>query len=122
MVLLGQTIVYDPDTGEPRVKYKNLKEGNGDIQRLEGIMIIRFEEGMYFGNVGQLKERLKRVEVHGDLGVHPGEEPRFSFSASEQDQEQTWDDQTVTNVPHITPRLYGVIFDMKAVSDVDPRY
>ena len=38
-------------------------------------MLTIYAETMFFGNVGQLKDRLRRIEVHGDLGVHTRSEP-----------------------------------------------
>jgi MFS superfamily sulfate permease-like transporter len=49
---------------------------------------------MFFGNVGQLKDRLRRIEVHGDLGIHP------SSAAS-------------------GPQTRALIFEMSAVADLD---
>lgn len=110
LVLLGESSVIDNGFGGTRIKYRNIREES--TMRLEGILIVRFEEGLFFGNVGQLKDRLKRVEEHGDLGVHPGEAPREGYVQ--------WDDQTMT--AGSSGRLDGVVFDMKAVSDVDARY
>ncbi|KAI8892597.1 sulfate transporter family-domain-containing protein [Globomyces pollinis-pini] len=116
IALLGQTNVLDSETGQYKPKFKSLSE-EGPIHRIEGALIIRFEEGMFFGNVGQLKERLKRIEVHGDLGIHPGEEPRIGPSMSQ-------DSYNVDNNSGFLPpsnhqNLYGVVFDMKAVSEID---
>ena len=68
------------------------------IDSLESFMVVRIEEGLFFGNSGQLKERLKRIELFGDLNVHPGEEPRFVGDAAP---------------------LKLVVFDMAAVSTID---
>ena len=91
---------------------------------------------MFFGNVGQLKERLKRIEIHGDLGIHPGEEPRVNTMIPAADaamaalnssngtfsDESGWDDQTLQSSPiRVGPRLFGVVFDMKSVSEMDAR-
>ncbi|KAJ3305438.1 Solute carrier 26 [Kappamyces sp. JEL0829] len=130
LVLLGQTSVIDPVTGKSRDKYKNLRdEENGPMARVDGALLIRFEEGLFFGNVGQLKDRLKRIEMHGDLGVHPGEEPRRMSGvvvrpaepSPTQVDEGEWEDQTATQhaATGVTQRLYGVVFDMKAVSKID---
>jgi hypothetical protein len=89
------------------------------LARVEGIILVRFEEGMYFGNVGQLKERLKRIEFHGDLGIHPGETPSAPYATTAQGE---WDDQTMAHLSLLAPRLYGVVFDMKAVTDIDARF
>ncbi|KAJ3271060.1 Solute carrier 26 [Terramyces sp. JEL0728] len=120
LVLLGQTSIIDPETGQFKTKFKNLKEdGTGShIERIEGGIIVRFEEGLFFGNVGQLKERLKRIEVHGNLGIHPGEEPRMEYHVR---QEEWEDEESIAPLVPTIPVLFGVVFDMKAVSDIDAR-
>jgi len=41
---------------------------------LPGLLILRIQESMlFFGNTGQLRERIRRLEVYGRKGVHPGE-------------------------------------------------
>ncbi|KAI9366042.1 sulfate transporter family-domain-containing protein [Zopfochytrium polystomum] len=75
IAILGKTLVVDPKTGQVKVKFRSITE-KGEIERIEGSLVIRIEEGLFFGNSGQLKERLNRVEMHGELGVHPGEAPR----------------------------------------------
>ena len=69
--------------------------------------MIGIEEGLFFGNSGQLKDRLKRVEVFGDLNVHPGEEPR----RLNRGDSVSYDDG-----------LRVVIFDMAAVGTIDARW
>ena len=99
LVLLGECMI------EGKVKYRVLDEKS---RRVKGVIIIRFEEGLFFGNVGQLVERLKRIEKYGELGVHPGE-----------DRREMWDDQTVDGIGE--SRIRGVVFDMKSVSLLDAR-
>jgi MFS superfamily sulfate permease-like transporter len=109
LVLLGTCTVVEK-TGQRKLKFKNVKERG--VDRVEDGLIIRFEEGLFFGNVGQLRERLKRIEVHGDLGIHPGEDPIPSTP-----QEEDW------NHPRVQPRrIQYVILDMKGVSEIDARY
>ncbi|KAJ1569351.1 Solute carrier 26, partial [Cladochytrium tenue] len=53
-----------------------------EVERIEVSLVIGVEEGLFFGNTGQLKERLNRVEMYGKLGVHPGEKPHVQASAA----------------------------------------
>ncbi|KAJ2841801.1 hypothetical protein GGI22_007768, partial [Coemansia erecta] len=46
-------------------------------QHAEGVLIVRVEEPLYFANAGQLHARLNRLEMYGDLSVHPSEAPRM---------------------------------------------
>ncbi len=39
--------------------------------------MIKIEETLYFGNTGQLKNRLRRIEKFGDVNVHPSEEASY---------------------------------------------
>ncbi|KAJ2618733.1 hypothetical protein GGI26_006394 [Coemansia sp. RSA 1358] len=63
-------------------------------QNVEGVLIVRIEEPLYFANAGQLHARLNRLEMYGDLNVHPSEEP------------------------HMQPTR-GVVFDLIGMSDID---
>lgn len=129
--------MYDTLTGKQRKKYRSLKDqGDSDrpISKIDGVLLIRFEEGMFFGNVGQLKERLKRIEIHGDLGIHPGEDPMVASTSTPMNEhhrehdDNGWDversDSPVyeQGVPSFSPKLHGVVFDMKAVSELDARF
>lgn len=115
IILLGQSTTIDDKTKQVTLKYKNLREKG--VSRVENGLIVRFEEGLFFGNVGQLQERLKRIEMHGDLGIHPGEEPIFN---DDHDMVGGWDDQ-IQVVHHSVFRIKFVVFDMKAVSEMDAR-
>ncbi|KAJ3028069.1 UNVERIFIED_CONTAM: hypothetical protein HDU68_002520 [Siphonaria sp. JEL0065] len=80
IAILGRTLIPDPTTGAFKPKFRPLSEKiNSDtataIERIDGCLILRIEEGLFFGNSGQLKDRLKRIELFGDLSVHPGEAP-----------------------------------------------
>jgi MFS superfamily sulfate permease-like transporter len=45
------------------------------VNPVPGILLLRIQESMlFFGNTAQLRERLRRLEVYGRKGVHPGEE------------------------------------------------
>ena len=107
-MLLGKQKFFDPVMANTKEKYCEIKKSTSNVQRVSGLLIIRFEEGLFFGNVGQLTDKLKRIEMHGELGVHPGEDPRSFF---------VWDDETQVFEPNSV--IKGVIFDMKAVSEMD---
>lgn len=98
----------DSHSSITKEKYCEIRKSTNNVQRISGILIIRFEEGLFFGNVGQLKDKLKRIEMHGELGVHPGEDPRNIYA---------WDDETEVLEPSSVVK--GVVFDMKSVSEMD---
>ncbi|KAG7531952.1 hypothetical protein FFLO_03959 [Filobasidium floriforme] len=43
---------------------------------LPGVLVIRIRENLNFANTGQLKERLRRLELYGADLVHPSEAPK----------------------------------------------
>ncbi|KAJ1726646.1 hypothetical protein LPJ61_005043, partial [Coemansia biformis] len=47
-------------------------------QHVEGVLIVRIEEPLYFANAGQLHARLTRMEMYGDMRAHPSEAPRMT--------------------------------------------
>ena len=101
----------DSSTGGLKYKYRAITDAHpipSSSHTLSSLLIIRIEEGLFFGNSGQLKDRLKRVEVFGDLNVHPGEEPRRPLSRG---------DSSLLN----DDGLKVVIFDMAAVGSIDAR-
>jgi hypothetical protein len=115
LAILGQTLVLDPTTGTLKSKYKSINE-LPSIAPLDSLLIVRIEEGLFFGNSGQLKERLQRIEVFGDLRVHPGEEPRRPRPQSSGVR------QTESTTALSTGGLRVVIFDMAAVTSIDARF
>jgi MFS superfamily sulfate permease-like transporter len=86
-----------PSPGLTIKKLKPLSEFP-DAERLSKILMISIHEPMFFGNTGQLKERLRRLEMLGDLNVHPSEPSRL-----------------VEPIKH-------VIFDLENMSQIDARY
>lgn len=76
---------------------------------------------MFFGNSGQLKDRLKRIEMYGDLGVHPGEEPRRIPNVRRRSRsaisQQAMEEGHVGGEDH----LRAVVFDFGAVTAIDAR-
>lgn len=41
-----------------------------------GVLVIRIRESLNFANTGQLKERLRRLELYGEKKAHPSEAPK----------------------------------------------
>ncbi len=79
-----------------KTKFRPLNElENG--KTYPGIMIIRIEDGLFFGNVGSFRDALRRLEMFGSLEVHPGEEP----------------------VAEISEKLRLIVLDMSSVNDID---
>ncbi|KAI8066768.1 sulfate transporter family-domain-containing protein [Gongronella butleri] len=62
-------------------KFKPIQDDPHAIEQLEDVMIIRIEEPLFFANTGQLKDRLRRLEIFGDMSIHPSEEPRLQESS-----------------------------------------
>ncbi|KAJ1799153.1 hypothetical protein LPJ59_002022, partial [Coemansia sp. RSA 2399] len=57
--------------------FSNNSDQGPHVQHVEGVLIVRVEEPLYFANAGQLHARLNRLEMYGDLSVHPSEDPRM---------------------------------------------
>ncbi|KAJ1820377.1 hypothetical protein LPJ60_003242 [Coemansia sp. RSA 2675] len=53
------------------------EEYDAQVQHVEGVLIVRVDESLYFANAGQLHARLNRLELYGDMRVHPSEDPRM---------------------------------------------
>ncbi|KAL5033923.1 hypothetical protein BDV3_003553 [Batrachochytrium dendrobatidis] len=130
LAILGKTLVVDPSTGIVKTKFRSMHEQSGKIERIEGGIVVRIEEGMFFGNVGQLKDRLKRIEAYGDLSVHPSEEPRRgggNAMVSAVMTPPTYAQAHDNDSPSLQPvsfiddsdTIKSVVFDMTAVSDID---
>ncbi|KAF8976708.1 hypothetical protein BGZ46_008045 [Entomortierella lignicola] len=61
-----------------RGKFRPIKDYPGIAEHIDGVLIIKVEEALYFANTGQIKDRLHRLEVFGDMSVHPSEEARLN--------------------------------------------
>ncbi|KAF9434767.1 hypothetical protein BGZ76_007428, partial [Entomortierella beljakovae] len=61
-----------------RGKFRPIKDYPGIAEHIDGVLIVKVEEALYFANTGQLKDRLHRLEVFGDMSVHPSEEARLN--------------------------------------------
>ncbi|ORZ17108.1 sulfate transporter family-domain-containing protein [Absidia repens] len=62
-------------------KFKPIEGDPHSIEHLEDVLIIRIEEPLFFANTGQLKDRLRRLEIFGDMSTHPSESPRLRESS-----------------------------------------
>ncbi|KAG0251142.1 hypothetical protein DFQ27_008972 [Actinomortierella ambigua] len=61
-----------------RDKFRPIKDYPGIAEHIDGVLVVKVEESLYFANTGQLKDRLHRLEVFGDMSVHPSEEARLN--------------------------------------------
>ncbi|CAG8540261.1 15966_t:CDS:2 [Gigaspora rosea] len=59
-------------------KFKPIKDFPDSAEHVEGVLVVKISEPLYFANTGQLKDRLRRLEAFGDMSVHPSEEARLS--------------------------------------------
>ncbi|CEP15668.1 hypothetical protein [Parasitella parasitica] len=57
-------------------KFKPIQDDPSEIEHLQDVLIVRIEEALFFANTGQLKDRLRRLEMFGDMSIHPSESPR----------------------------------------------
>ncbi|CAG8612284.1 6181_t:CDS:2 [Paraglomus brasilianum] len=59
-------------------KFKPIRDFPDEAEHVEGVLVIRIAEPLYFANTGQLKDRLRRLEQFGDMSVHPSEDALMS--------------------------------------------
>lgn len=124
LAILGKTTLIDPRTNTSKTKFRSLHDNK--CERIDGVLIVRIEETMFFGNVGQLKDRLKRIEVHGGIGIHPSERPIVRIS-SDLIRETNSNSPSPTNPisprppSKVEPLLTTIIFEMSAVIEIDAR-
>lgn len=52
-------------------KFANAEHDPDNLEFIEGCLIVKIPEPLYFGNTGDLKNRLKRLEDHGSSVAHP---------------------------------------------------
>ncbi|RLV89534.1 putative sulfate transporter [Spathaspora sp. JA1] len=67
-----------------------------EIEDIEGVLIIKIPEPLNFANVGDLKNKLVRIERYGSLLVHPSQPTRRDFQS-----------------------IKFVIFDCKGMTEID---
>ncbi|KAG8929775.1 hypothetical protein FRC02_005088, partial [Tulasnella sp. 418] len=56
-------------------KWKPIDENPEAMEDIPGVLIVRIRESLHFANTGQIKERLRRLELYGPKKVHPSESP-----------------------------------------------
>ena len=52
-------------------EFENAEENAGAVELIEGCLIVKIPEPLTFANTGDLKNRLRRLEMHGATAVHP---------------------------------------------------
>ncbi|CUA67011.1 Putative sulfate transporter YPR003C [Saccharomyces cerevisiae S288c] [Rhizoctonia solani] len=57
-------------------RWTPIDEDPDAIEDVPGLLIVRVRESLDFANTGQLKERLRRLELYGPAKAHPSEAPR----------------------------------------------
>ncbi|KAG9125983.1 hypothetical protein FRC07_005363 [Ceratobasidium sp. 392] len=57
-------------------RWKAIDEEPDAVEDVPGLLIVRVRESLDFANTGQLKERLRRLELYGPNKAHPSEAPR----------------------------------------------
>ncbi|CED83653.1 Sulfate/bicarbonate/oxalate exchanger SAT-1 and related transporters (SLC26 family) [Phaffia rhodozyma] len=57
-------------------KWAAIDENPEAEEDIPGVLVIRIRESLNFANTGQLKERLRRLELYGPSKAHPSEAPR----------------------------------------------
>jgi len=63
----------DPDSG----KFKDAKL-NPNIEYIDGLLIVRIEEPLYFANIEMIKEMLGKLERYGSHHAHPTDDREVS--------------------------------------------
>ncbi|KAI1103868.1 sulfate transporter family-domain-containing protein [Jackrogersella minutella] len=62
-------------------RFANAEEHPEDLEFVEGCLIVKIPEPLTFANTGELKNRLRRLELYGTANVHPAL-PRLRPQAS----------------------------------------
>ena len=106
-------MILDPDTNLIKTKFRPI-EIDPSIKTIPGALLIKFEEGLFFGNVQSLKDRLKRAEKYGNLNTHPS----TLVDSNEASNDYVFCDQQQVN----ENELKYVLFDVKAMTSIDARF
>jgi len=64
IMILGRV----PETGD----FKSAEDFPSEIEHIEGCLVVKIPEPLTFANTGELKNRLRRLELYGTTKVHPG--------------------------------------------------
>ncbi|KXS21961.1 hypothetical protein M427DRAFT_27490 [Gonapodya prolifera JEL478] len=91
-----------PETSTPPSPTVMLGGGLFPVLKIPGILLLRISEPLFFGNVGHLREQVRRAEMYGELGAHPGEDPPSAQEAGGGNA------------------LFGVVLEVSGVTGVDP--
>lgn len=62
---------------------ENLAEFVAEIQQIEGVLIIKIPEPLNFANLGDLRNKLTRIEKFGTLSIHPSQPSISGFDNGE---------------------------------------
>lgn len=52
-------------------RFENAEENPGTLEFVEGCLIVKIPEPLTFANTGDLKNRLRRLELYGTQNAHP---------------------------------------------------
>lgn len=52
-------------------RFDNLEGDGGNLELIEGCLIVKIPEPLTFANTGELKSRLRRLELYGTSEAHP---------------------------------------------------
>jgi MFS superfamily sulfate permease-like transporter len=52
-------------------RFENAESANANVEFVEGSLIVKIPEPLTFANTGELKARLRRLEMYGTSSVHP---------------------------------------------------
>ncbi len=52
-------------------QFENAEDNLQDLEFIEGCLIVKMPEPLTFANTGDLKNRLRRLELYGTTAVHP---------------------------------------------------
>jgi len=52
-------------------RFENAEDDPGKLEFVEGCLIVKIPEPLTFANTGDLKNRLRRLELYGTVNVHP---------------------------------------------------
>ncbi|EMG48355.1 hypothetical protein G210_1088 [Candida maltosa Xu316] len=89
-----EEMLASDQTEETNVDYFNNLVA--EIEEIEGVLIIKIPEPLNFANVGDLKNRLIRIERYGSLLVHPSQPSTKDFKS-----------------------IKSIIFDCKGMNELD---
>lgn len=53
-------------------RFENAEADNPSLEFIEGCLIVKIPEPLTFANTGELKARLRRLELYGTSRAHPG--------------------------------------------------